>query len=365
MNTTLSRRRFLSHSVLAGCGAATAGASLALHCAESSDPLPEPTALKLPRWRGFNLLSKFNGQNRPFPEEDFARVAQWGFNFVRLPMDYRGWVEEGDWTRFRESTLKEIDAAVQHGQKHRVHVCLNFHRAPGYTVARPGEAKSLWSDDEALRVCALHWGTFAKRYQGIPNRNLSFNLLNEPPKLEPGIYRKTIARLTEAIREQDRDRLIICDGRDWGNTPPDELAGLSVACAARGYAPFKLTHYLASWANNGGRWEKPTYPLQEGGTLWDKATLKLKNIQPWKALEARGVVVMVGEFGSFNKTPHAVVLDWMRDCLALWKEAGWGWALWNLEGGFGILDSGREDVAYEDFHGHKLDKQMLNLLQAS
>jgi endoglucanase len=41
---------------------------------------------------------------------------------------------------------------------------------------------------------------------------------------------------------------------------------------------------------------------------------------------------------------------------------GLGWALWNLRGSFGILDSHRSDVDYEDFHGHKLDRKMLNVL---
>jgi endoglucanase len=63
-------------------------------------------------------------------------------------------------------------------------------------------------------------------------------------------------------------------------------------------------------------------------------------------------------------TPHKVVLAWMGDCLDLWKEAGWGWALWNLRGGFSVLDSERADVDYETFRGHKLDREMLKLLQS-
>ncbi|NLH98482.1 MAG: glycoside hydrolase, partial [Chthonomonadales bacterium] len=63
--------------------------------------------------------------------------------------------------------------------------------------------------------------------------------------------------------------------------------------------------------------------------------------------------------------PHGVVMAWMRDCLANWKEAGWGWALWNLRGSFGVLDSERADVRYEDWRGHKLDRAMLELLKAS
>ena len=31
---------------------------------------------------------------------------------------------------------------------------------------------------------------------------------------------------------------------------------------------------------------------------------------------------------------------------------------------FGVLDSHRADVNYEDFRGHKLDRQMLQLLQS-
>jgi endoglucanase len=55
----------------------------------------------------------------------------------------------------------------------------------------------------------------------------------------------------------------------------------------------------------------------------------------------------------------------MRDNLTLWKEAGWGWALWNFRGAFGVLDSGRADVKYEEFRGHQLDREMLELLKAS
>ena len=44
-------------------------------------------------------------------------------------------------------------------------------------------------------------------------------------------------------------------------------------------------------------------------------------------------------------------------------DANWGWALWNFRGSFGILDSGREDIRYEDWHGHKLDRQLLELLR--
>ena len=84
---------------------------------------------------------------------------------------------------------------------------------------------------------------------------------------------------------------------------------------------------------------------------------------PWERLFASGRFVMVGETGVYNETPHAVALAWLEDVLRGLKARNVGWALWNFRGAFGILDSGRKDVAYEDFHGHKLDRKMLELLQ--
>ena len=69
------------------------------------------------------------------------------------------------------------------------------------------------------------------------------------------------------------------------------------------------------------------------------------------------------KWGAYQVTPHAVTLAWMKDNLDLWEEAGWGWALWNFRGSFGVLDSGRADVRYEEFHGHKLDRRMLELIR--
>ena len=129
------------------------------HCEERAGWLPA-TPEKLPRWRGFNLLEKFDANHqKPFVEDDFRLMAGWGFNFVRLPMDYRCWLvggPKGDWERIDEAMLAEIDQAIAWGEKYHVHVCLNFHRAPGYTVSKPPEKKDLFADAEAVRVCSLH-----------------------------------------------------------------------------------------------------------------------------------------------------------------------------------------------------------------
>ncbi|MFI5458997.1 MAG: glycoside hydrolase family 5 protein [Isosphaerales bacterium] len=329
--------------------------------------LADATPKHLPRWRGFNLLNKFMaGNQKPFEERDFAHIAELGFDFVRLPMDYRCWTDREKPATLKESVLKEIDHAVELGRKHGVHVQINFHRAPGFTVAKPPEPRSLWTDPEILDVCARHWATFAARYQGIPNNLISFNLFNEPDdKVKAEEHRRVVERVAGAIRERDANRLIVCDGRAWGTVPPVELIGLNVAAALHDYNPMPVTHYKASWAHWDESWPEPIWPLRKNdGKYVTRSTIARELIKPWQEFEAKGVGVMVGEFGVHNQTPHRYVLSWMHDTLEEFKKAGWGWALWNFTGSFGVCDSGRYDIAYETWHGRKLDRGMLELLQA-
>ena len=329
--------------------------------------LPAANAKRLPRWRGFNLLEKFVKRregNPPYQESDFSMLEEWGFDFVRLPCSYLCWTDPQDWLKLRDGELKDLDAAVELGRKHNIHVNLNLHRAPGYCVNPPKEPLDLWKDEKALDACAFHWGQLARRFKGIPSQRLSFDLLNEPPDIPEETYVRVVTRLVQAIHAEDPQRLIIADGLRWGGSPVNGLAELGIGQSTRGYEPVQISHFRASWMPGSDTWPVPTWPLhRDQSSVIDKETLRRQRIKPWKKLEAKGVGVHVGEWGAFNRTPHAVVLAWMRDCLELWKEAGWGWALWNLRGGFGVLDSDRQDVAYEDFRGHKLDREMLELLR--
>jgi len=180
--------------------------------------------------------------NQPFHEQDFEWLAEWGFDFVRLPIDYRCWVDPDNPARRNEKALREIDQAVDWGRQYGVHVCLNQHTAPGYRV---------------------------------------------DGKLDMTMVKK--------------------------------------------------------------------------GQRLDRAWLERTYYRPWKKLAASNVGVQVGEWGVLDTVPHDVALHWMHDVLGFWKDAGWGWAVWNLRGehGFGPLDMRRADVQYENFHGHRLDRAML------
>jgi len=366
---TLSRREFLGGAAgaLAGLGMGQVSQANAVEAGANKS---KPAQLVFPRWRGFNLLYMFtaNGYSAP-AEDDFRWASDWGFDFIRLPMSYRIWTDIKDVYKIKEEPFERIDKIVEWGKKYGMHISLNFHRGPGYCVNR-GETEpfDLWKDSEALKVFAYHWEFFAKRYKGISSKRLSFDLINEPKRpSEKGMTREDYERVVRAtvktIRGVDPHRLIVADGLSWGNDPIPELVDLKIGQSCRGYRPSGISHYHASWVDRSMLFPEPIWPDPEGKT--HKVTRKIleNDYARWADLARKGVGVHCGECGCYNKTPHKVFLAWFRDVLEILTGHNIGFALWNLRGSFGVVDSERADVEYKDFHGHKLDKKLLDLLQ--
>jgi endoglucanase len=282
-------------------------------------------------------------------------------------MSYKCWCEEDDWYKLKEKHLKEIDQAVEYGKQYDLHVCINFHRSPGYTIndilfsKEHKEQTSIWDDEETLKACAFHWKHFAERYKGIPNSRVSFNLFNEPMGTTVEKHDRVLRHLVSEIRSVDPNRLIAIDGFNF--SPSYNLIDLNIAQCARGYEPAGVTHYKAPWSFT--RIDTfPTWPMHDkNGVLWDKNKLE-EQFKVWKEIEQKGIGVYVGEYGVYNRTPHDVALRFLKDNLEIWKANNWGYAMWCFRGSFGIADSGRTDVKYEKYKGILLDREMLELLRS-
>ncbi|MGI9541826.1 MAG: glycoside hydrolase family 5 protein, partial [Cyclobacteriaceae bacterium] len=164
------------------------------------------------------------------------------------------------------------------------------------------------------------------------------------------------------IRGVNSDHLIIADGNNVGRDVIPEIVDLDIGQSCRGYNPGIISHYKAPWAyKDPENLPEPVWPGQVGDQYLSRAMLE-KMYQPWIDLKNQGVGVHCGECGCWNKTPHDVFLAWFADVLDILTTNGIGFALWEFRGSFGLIDSGREDVDYEDWFGHKLDRKLLTLL---
>ena len=323
---------------------------------------------------GFNFLWMYVSDGempRPPDERALDFLVQTGFNFVRVPTNYRSWIKDFDYLHPDEAVFAHLDQYLDACRSRGLHLSLNLHRAPGYCINNNDlERDNLWLDPVAQDGFVFQWETFARRFLGVPNSALSFDLLNEPPNVgQYGLTRANhaaiIRRTVAAIRAIDPAREIVIDGLGGGHLALPELADLGVVHSGRGYQPMPVSHYKAGWWDGHATAPAPEYPGQKWeGRVWNRDSLR-EFYQPWRDVEAGGARVHIGECGCYNKTPNDIALRWFTDLFGLYKEFGWGYALWNFAGDFGIVEHGRPGAVYEELHGYKVDRQLLDILLES
>lgn len=419
-NDKVSRRRAIKTLGLAA-GAMTLPAKLAASASELLDPragtrsLSQQRVASNPKWYGFNLLEYFSTDpdwmkyfpyknDGMFQEDDFRWMQDWGFNWVRLPMDYRFWTDPQDFHKIYEDKVLPIDRAIKLGDKYGVHVNVSLHRAPGYCILDTmdesltgihitKEKASLFSDPAMLDAFVYQWTYFAQRYKGISSEKLSFNLVNEPivpPTAAEAAelksagnngnslqvlmqiagrhaedYTRVARAAIDAIGKNDPKRLVVTDGYIAGTAIIPGLFDTGALQSCHTYHPVELTHYQCEWARGmlTGKEPVPTWPLKDShGTLIDRAQLA-HTFEPWSTLAAHNVPIHFGEMGCYKHTPPDVVHAWFEDTLSVLGDLHSGWALWNFRGPFGVLDTERDGTKFEDWHGHKLDRGLLSILQ--
>lgn len=385
-----SRRDFLAATSL-GTAALAAGA---FGATAKKNPLP--------RWRGFHY---HYFEYRPAPaggaaattarppmtpasmEEDYKIISDFGFDMVRIGVQYWDWVDftdksaiggplAKDLLHLKESGLARIDGAVERARKYKLHVVLDMHRAPGYNFREVGlgtdnEPFNLWTDKVAQDAYVFYWDTFAKRYRGLGEDEISFDLVNEPLRDKAGTlthesYTTVMTLAVKKIRETSPKRLILAEGLNKVCSSDEvvpELIPLGVAHSLHCYAPIELTHYK-TWYPPSSNWPEPGWPTKQlDGSMFGRKELE-ELYKPWGDLTKKGIGVLNTEFGVSSNTPNTVAMAFYTDLLEILKSYGIGWTYLNLRGSFtGLLDSERKDASLEDYHGHKLNRQMLTLLQ--
>ena len=376
----MERRNFIKTT-----GLVTAGVGLAGNLAYSNNTIVN----SLPRWKGFNLLDYFEPEGRSrrgqTVEDDFKWMADWGFDFVRLPMAYPSYIKfdrsknitPADVYSLDEEAVDSVEKLVDMANRYGLHVSLNLHRAPGFCVnAGFNEPYNLWEDKVAQEAFYFHWGMWAKRFAAKTQKQISFDLVNEPCTREdmndqfskrgpvPGqLYREVAKKSAETIRQFNPKHLVVADGNNVGSDVIPEIFDLGIGQSCRGYFPHYISHYRASWVfKNPDDAPNPVWPGIIEGREFSRKNLE-EFYAPWIDAVKKGIGVHCGECGCWRETPHEVFLTWFEDVISVLTENGIGYALWNFRGDFGVLDSGRKDVDYEDWQGHKLDRKMLALLQ--
>ncbi|MFD0694013.1 glycoside hydrolase family 5 protein [Paenibacillus sp. GCM10027628] len=237
-------------------------------------------------------------------EDDVQRIAEEGYNSVRLPINAPFLLEETEGGCYIESHLRLIDQFLDRCRAHGLYVVLDLHGAPGgQTGANIDDSVNdhpdLFTDPVQRKRTVDLWVMLAKRYKDDPIV-AGYDLLNEPlpdhfsrywDRLVP-LYRELIA----AIRQVDPHHMIIIEGAHWATNfsmitePLDD----NMLLQFHKYWNAPDTESIQRYLDKGAELNVPLY-MGEGGennTEWYAGAFQLFedhgiswNFWPWKKLD--------------------------------------------------------------------------------
>lgn len=296
--------------------------------------------------------------------KDIKRIADWGADHVRLPVDYPVLESDDAPGQYDERGFTYIDSCVRWCQENRLALILDLHKAPGYAFDALSES-SLFEDPSLQERLVNLWAAIAARYAGMGS-NLAFELLNEIVLPDSRPWNALIQRLVTRIRAVDPDRWIVIGGNHYN--APQELQHLDILddphilYTFHFYAPLAVTHQKAPWipalvdyncridypgiATGLEQFleEHPEHRGRLGGEanrVFDRTYLQTC-LEPALLFRKRtGKPIYCGEFGVYEQAPMATRLNWTRDAVALFLEHGIGRAIWSYKAlDFGLVDAG-------------------------
>ena len=243
-------------------------------------------------------------------EDDIAKIADLGFNSIRLPMNARLLLPEGQ-SAFDETEMKRIADAVSWSKKHGIYVILDMHCAPGGQTGAnidddPNDTPDLYTDPKNQDRLVVLWTELARRF-ATETAVLGYDLLNEPIAPQHSQYNGQLwpiyKRTGAAIRAVDAHHLLIVEGAQWANN----WSSLD--------APFdaQLVYSFHKYWNNNDQGAIQTY--LDARTQWQRP-------------------VWVGESGENDN-------GWYAASFSLLEKNDIGWAFWpwkKLAGGNGPYD---------------------------
>jgi endoglucanase len=303
-------------------------------------------------------------------EADLKRIAEWGADHVRLPVDHTVLLV-GDDDRIEGVGLKYIDDCVSWCQKYGLNLILDLHSTKGYAFYEL-ERNALFENESLQELFLNIWRTFVKRYQHLGDA-IIFELLNEIVEPDSTRWNLLSKRAVQAIREISPDAKIIIGGNNYnslGDLPElDVIDDKNVIYTFHCYEPLLFTHQHAYWVEEMKDIRKGPIDYPSSIEEYSRIAGDIKRFRngfdvasemgpayfekmfepALKFMKDRNVEIYCGEFGVITGAPLDATMRWFRDYISVLKKYNIGYAVWVYKKtDFGLLDlietMGNEDI---------------------
>lgn len=262
---------------------------------------------------GKDYAAKFWPQFREnyITEADVRRMAELGYNSVRIPISYRLFMEEGEELTWIDEGFCLLDRFIDWCEKYKLYAFIDLHGAPGGQTGANiddcvDDVPRLFVDQYQFDKGIALWKKLAERYK---DRWIvgGYDLLNEPIRPSYSEQQKNydylIPRLIEfyekataAIREVGDKHVLSIEGHHWAtetNIFCKKYDDKMVLHFHR-YGAFPDKKCLEKYIETAKRWNIPLWLGETGENLpeWYAALYPLcvelgigYNIWPWKKMD--------------------------------------------------------------------------------
>jgi len=331
------------------------------------------TSYKTPLSKGINLSNWFNDYSDPsqfsnrFTDEHFSTLKQLGFTYVRIPIGQSILFNRDNPSQLKATNLIFVESAVKKAIDHGLAVTLNYHPASNeFETTLPSST----ANQDKL---AEYWKAVANYFKKYSTTQIFFEVYNEPHVASDGSvsndkswWTPVQLKLIRAIRSVAPDHYIIVGGEIWNSIDGLKLLPIykqnNIVYNFHCYDPFIFTHQGASWAGETmAKLRDIPYPStpenvapitdtatdQEvidivswyGQERWNKTKLEsvIKSAADWG--NANNAALICNEFGSYMPfAPRQSRLNLINDLRSLLEENNIGWAMWEMDEGFGFIN---------------------------
>jgi aryl-phospho-beta-D-glucosidase BglC (GH1 family) len=276
-----------------------------------------------------------------FTEQDAEFFASLGLNCIRLPFNYRHFIDDKQNPRFlKPDGFKYLDRVVEICGKYNLYVILDLHSVPGGQNqdwhCDSGLSRALFWEFELFQEQVINlWVAIAGRYCNNPII-AGYNPLNEPADPNHIGLLNWYDRVEKAIREVDPNHILFVDGNTYAmdfSHFDRVLPNTVYACHDYSRMGFPI----------------PGQPLY-AGTDDDKARLKSQFDRKVQFMRDWNVPIWNGEFGPVYPNPKdtdaAITtqarLNMLGEQLRIYADSNVSWSIWLYK------DIGYQGMVYVD-----------------
>jgi endoglucanase len=327
--------------------------------------------------RGINLSNWFAQVSDPagytqqhfqtaITAQDLALIRQMGFDYVRLPVDPAPMFHTGRAGEISGDYLSYLDAALKMALDQNLSAIVDIHPSDDFK-------HQLATNDTFVEEYADFWRALAGHYATMDPNRVFFEILNEPELTDSYRWYGVQAKLADAIREGAPQHTIIATGAHWSDD--DDLVFLepirdaNVIYNFHYYEPHLFTHQGATWSVNYWRLlsglSYPSDPknarkvaesipdaqhrltvVRYGYDHWDAARIDADIDQVSQWAKHWNVPVICDEFGAYRKKSNPDDrARWLADVRTALEKYGFGWAMWDYDGGFAVVNKANGQIA--------------------